>query len=78
MTEYEDHVSAVWIVDNELHHRVPSLFQESPHRVGALTVRGNRVFSDVWDCFVCETSERWTVADNPVAPYQPAPASWAR
>jgi hypothetical protein len=74
----EDHVGAVWILDNELRHDVPSLFQVSPERVRALTVHGNRVFSDRWDCFVCETDGRWSVADNPIAPYEPAPASWSR
>lgn len=72
-----DHVGAVWILDNELHHDVPSLFQASPERVRSLTVHGNRVFSDRWDCFVCELVERWSVGDNPIAPYEPAPASWS-
>lgn len=74
-----DRIGAVWILDNELHHQTPSLFEVAPDRVQFLAARGNRVFSDRWRCFVCDERMRegWEVRDNPVAPYRPAPASWA-
>jgi hypothetical protein len=73
-----DRIGAVWILDNELHHSVPSLFQVSPERVQMLVARGNRIFSDRWHCFVCDhqMGHGWVVADNHMAPYRPAPAAW--
>lgn len=72
-----DRIGSVWILDNALHHRVPSLFEVPRERVRRLIARGNRVFSDEWDCFVCGRARAgWQVADNPVAPYRPpSPAS---
>ncbi len=68
----EDHIGSVWILDNEVHHDVPSLFQVGRDRVRRLVARGNRVYSDRWDCFVCEAPrEGWEIGDNPVAPYRP-------
>lgn len=67
-----DRIGSVWILDNAVHHRVPSLFEVEPTRVRRLIARGNRVFSDRWDCFVCGRPARgWVIADNPVAPYRP-------
>ncbi len=67
----EDHVGSVWIVDNVLHHRVPSLFQIEPSRVQRLVARGNRVYSDRWSCFVCTTARAgWELSDNRIAPYR--------
>ena len=75
-----DAIGSVWILDNELHHHVPSLFQTSPDRVRFLAVRGNHVFSDRWQCLVCDyqMGDGWDVGDNRMAAYRPAPASWAR
>ncbi len=68
----DDRIGAVWVLDNELHHVVPSLFEIGRERVQRLTVRGNRVYSDRWRCFVCGGARPgWDVADNPVAPYRP-------
>lgn len=67
-----DRIGAVWVLDNELHHVVPSLFEIGRDRVRRLTVRGNRVYSDRWRCFVCGGARAgWDVGDNPVAPYRP-------
>lgn len=67
-----DRIGSVWILDNSLHHRVPSLFEVEPSRVHRLVVRGNRVFSDRWNCFFCSRPARgWIIDDNPVAPYRP-------
>jgi hypothetical protein len=76
----DDRIGSVWILDNELHHHVPSLLVVSPERVRFLAARGNRIFSDRWQCFVCDfqMGEGWDVGENRVSPYRPAPASWAR
>jgi hypothetical protein len=67
-----DRIGSVWILDNALHHRVPSLIEVPRERVRRLIARGNRVFSDDWDCFVCGRPRAgWQVADNLVAPYRP-------
>ncbi len=76
----EDHVGSVWILDNEIHNHVESLFVVSKDRVRLLVARGNRIYSDRWGCFVCDfqMGEGWDVGDNRVSPYRPPPASWAR
>lgn len=67
-----DRIGSVWILENALHHRVPSLFEVEPRRVRRLVVRGNRVFSDVWRCFVCNrAASEWEIGDDAVAPYEP-------
>jgi hypothetical protein len=66
-----DRIGTVWILDNTLHHNVPSLFEAEPQRVRQLVVRGNQVFSDVWRCFVCNRApEGWDIAEHVVAPYR--------
>lgn len=67
-----DRIGSVWILDNALHHRAPSLIEVPRERVRRLIARGNRVFSDEWDCFVCGRPRAgWQVANNQVAPYRP-------
>jgi hypothetical protein len=69
-----DRVDRVWLEQNVLHHRAPSLLEVDPERVRRLTVRGNRVFTDVWSCFVCNPlAPDWHVEDDEVAHYRPAP-----
>lgn len=66
-----DNIGTVWVLDNLIYHKVPSLFEVDPSRVRHLVARGNRVFSDRWDCFVCERRiPSWDVADNVVRPYR--------
>src|SRR5690606_15034437 len=67
-----DAIGSVWILDNEMHHVAPSLFEIGTERVRRLVARGNRVFSDRWNCFVCGRPRRgWEIGDNTVAPYRP-------
>lgn len=67
-----DRVGSVWLVDNVFHHRVPSLLQAPPERIERLVARGNRVYSDRWDCFVCgQSGAGWEVGENPCAAYRP-------
>jgi hypothetical protein len=71
-----DRIGSVWILDNALHHRAPSLIEVPRERVRRLIARGNRVFSDEWDCFVCGRARSgWQVVDNVVSPYRPPPPS---
>lgn len=67
----DDRIGGVWILDNAMYHRVPSLFEVEPARVRGLVVRGNRVFSDGRSCLVCDrTGAEWMVERNSVVPYQ--------
>lgn len=64
-----DEVGSVWLVDNTVHLTVPSLLVVEPRRVRRLTARGNRVYSDEWDCFVCVRPSGWDIGDNPIEAY---------
>lgn len=67
----DDRIGGVWILDNAMYHRAPSLFEVEPARVRGLVVSGNRVFSDRWSCLVCDrTGVEWMVDRNSMAPYQ--------
>ncbi|MEC7522791.1 MAG: hypothetical protein VYE22_23075 [Myxococcota bacterium] len=65
-----DQVGSVWLVDNTVHLTVPSLLVAPPERIRRLTARGNRVFSDEWDCFVCARGDGWEIGDNPIQSYR--------
>ncbi|HJL18866.1 MAG TPA: hypothetical protein RMH99_24600 [Sandaracinaceae bacterium LLY-WYZ-13_1] len=70
-----DEVGTVWLVDNTFHHDVPSLLQAPPARIERLVARGNRVFSDRWDCLVCSRGDGWEVEGNRVEAYRPPDGS---
>ncbi len=62
-----------WVDDNTLHHDVPSLL-ELDARISPLVMRNNRVYTNVWDCFVCVAPQPgWVLESNVREPYQPPP-----
>jgi len=62
-----------WVDANVLHHTTPSLLELDARTVG-LVMRDNRVYTDVWDCFVCVGPQpSWVLENNVQAPYQPPP-----
>jgi hypothetical protein len=66
-----DRIGSVWLIENAMYHRVPSLIELGRDRVERLVARGNRVYSDGWDCFVCgDPAEGWDVQGNRVARYR--------
>jgi hypothetical protein len=68
-----DDLGRVWFDDNELHHDVPDLFNPDGG-IDALHATGNVAYTNVWDCFYCAgVMPGWTVSDNVVHPYVPAP-----
>jgi hypothetical protein len=71
----EDEVGAVWFLENTLHHRTPSLLvvdRPLGSRLARFVATGNSIFSDVWDCFLCDDPPNgWTVRNNRMQPYRP-------
>jgi hypothetical protein len=62
-----------WVDGNVLHHDAPSLLELDRRLVG-LTMRGNLVYTNVWDCFVCvPTQPSWIVEGNVRQPYRAPP-----
>jgi hypothetical protein len=68
-----DDLRRIWFDDNVLHHVSPDLFNPEG-TIDALHATGNVAYTDVWSCLVCGgTPAGWTVRDNRVLPYIPAP-----
>jgi hypothetical protein len=68
-----DDLRRIWFDDNVLHHDVPDLFNPEGG-IDALHATGNVAYTNVWDCFYCGAPPSgWTVRDNTVRPYTPAP-----
>jgi hypothetical protein len=66
-------IERVTVEGNTLHHDLPSLL-ELDARLDALTLRGNRAYTDVWDCFLCVPAQpSWVVEDNVREPYRAPP-----
>lgn len=65
-----DRIGSAWLIDNTIFHTAPSLLEAPTDRIERLIATGNRVYSDRWECFVCDRGRRWQVGQNPIAPYR--------
>lgn len=68
-----DDLGRVWFDDNVLHHDAPDLFNPEAS-IDALHATGNIAYTNVWSCFFCGgAASAWTIRDNVIRPYRPAP-----
>lgn len=71
-----DRVGTVWLLENTLHHRAPSLLVVTPEQVERLVVRDNRVFSDGRDCFpCCDIPPAWDIGPTDIQPFRAPPSA---
>src|SRR5690606_32092207 len=69
-----DDLNRVWFDDNVFHHTAPDLFNPEDG-INVLHATGNVAHTNVWSCFFCRGAQPgWTVTDNEIRPYTPAPA----
>jgi hypothetical protein len=70
----DDAIGQQWLEDNTFHHRAPSLLELDP-AIPALSLRGNTIYSDVWDCFWCSGAppDGWVIEENTMMPYLDPP-----
>jgi hypothetical protein len=69
----EDAVGSIWFNDNTIHNTLESLLSVDRARLARLVARGNRIYSDIWDCFFCDAPPpAWEVPadENRIEPYR--------
>lgn len=69
-----DQLGRVWFDRNIFYHTTPDLFSVSESALSALNAHENHAYTNVWNCLYCgEPPAAWSISDNAVSPYRPAP-----
>ncbi len=71
----DDDIGQQWFEDNTFYHRAPSLL-ELDFDIPLLSLRGNTVYSDVWNCLYCSGTPPagWIIESNRMMPYTAPPS----